>query len=68
MIVFATSGVPILSSGGREMSSAMAEGGDGDKNKFVTIVNIVGYCFLICTVYSPLLFHQKNKCFFVSFI
>ena len=64
MIVFATSGVPILSSGGREMSSAMAEGGDGDKNKFVTIVNIVGYCFLICTVLFSAAFSSKKQMFF----
>lgn len=45
MIVFTTSGVPILSSGGREMSNAMAEGDNSGGNKIVAIINILGYCF-----------------------
>lgn len=64
MIVFTTSGVPILSSGGREMSNAMAEGDSSGGNKIVAIINILGYCFLICTVLFSAAFSPKRQMFF----
>lgn len=50
LIVFLKTGVPILSSTGRDMGAANAEGVAFDGDKFTSILNIVAYSFVVTAV------------------
>lgn len=61
LYVFSVSGIPIMSAGGRVMSNAMSEGGEVSGGKLTAIINILGYCFLICTVLFSAAFGTKKQ-------